>query len=62
MDVVDVQKPDQFTARVEGDFIHGRGTTDMLGVDSVFLEWMRAQQLAGGKKPPFMVMLSFTEK
>ncbi len=62
MDVVDVQKPDQFTARVEGDFIHGRGTTDMLGVDSVFLEWMRAQQLAGGKKPPFMVMLSFTEE
>lgn len=62
MDVVDVQKPEQFSPKVEGDFIHGRGTTDMLGVDSVFLEWMRAQQKAGGSKPPFMLMLSFTEE
>lgn len=62
MDVVDVQKPEQFSPTIDGDFIRGRGTTDMLGVDSVFLEWMRAQQLAGGKKPPFMLMLSFTEE
>lgn len=62
MDIVDVQKPEQFSPTIDGDFIRGRGTTDMLGVDSVFLEWMRAQQLAGGEKPPFMLMLSFTEE
>lgn len=61
IDVVD-GKPDLFEAKIEGDFIKGRGTTDMLGVDATFLEWMRDRQQKGGVKPPFVLMLSASEE
>lgn len=61
MDVVD-GKEGQFKTKIEGDYISGRGTTDMLAVDATYLEWMIDRQKKGGKKPPFLLMLSFTEE
>lgn len=61
IDVVDA-KPDLFEAKIEGDYIKGRGTTDMLGVDATFLEWMCDRQKKGGAKPPFVLMLSASEE
>ncbi len=61
IDVVD-GKPDLFEAKIDGDYIRGRGTTDMLGVDATFLEWMCDRQKKGGKKAPFVLMLSAIEE
>ncbi len=62
IDVVGAQKPEQFTPRIEGDMLIGRGVADMKTVVATQLVWMAEQQAKPGPHPPIVLMISSTEE
>lgn len=62
-DVVAASPDDsQFTPRIEGDYLWGRGTADMKTVVASVLVWMRERTRLGPPFPPFNLMLVGNEE
>ncbi|MBI4975755.1 M20/M25/M40 family metallo-hydrolase [Candidatus Peregrinibacteria bacterium] len=62
LDVVSAQTDSQFSPRIDGDMLIGRGTADMKTVVATQLVWMAEQQKKEGPKPPIVLMLSSCEE
>jgi len=62
----DVVEPDpddsQFEARVDGDYLWGRGAADMKTVVASMMVWMRERIAAGPPFPPFNLLLVGNEE
>jgi acetylornithine deacetylase/succinyl-diaminopimelate desuccinylase-like protein len=62
-DVVEPEPDDsQFTPRIEGDYLHGRGAADMKTVVSTYLVWMKDMMKAGKPYPNIALMLVGNEE
>ncbi len=65
-DVVEAEPDDsQFTPRIEGDYLWGRGAADMKTVAATYLVWMKdmlRQVESGGKPPPVNLLLVGNEE
>ncbi|MFM8424461.1 MAG: M20 family metallopeptidase, partial [Chloroflexota bacterium] len=62
-DVVEPEPDDsQFTPRIEGDYLHGRGAADMKTVVATYLVWMKDQMKAGAPYPNIALMLVGNEE
>ncbi len=62
-DVVAPEPDDsQFTPRIEGDYLYGRGAADMKTVVATNLVWMKDQLQSGGPFPPINLLLVGNEE
>ncbi|GAB4495193.1 MAG: hypothetical protein OHK0052_02100 [Anaerolineales bacterium] len=62
-DVVEPEPDDsQFTPRIEGDYLHGRGAADMKTVVATYLVWMHDQMKLGAPYPPISLLLIGNEE
>ena len=62
-DVVEPEPNDsQFTPRIEGDYLHGRGAADMKTVVATYLVWMKDTLKAGKPYPNIALMLVGNEE
>jgi acetylornithine deacetylase/succinyl-diaminopimelate desuccinylase-like protein len=62
-DVVDPEPDDsQFTPRVEGDYLHGRGAADMKTVVATYLVWMKDAVKSGKPFPNIQLLLVGNEE
>lgn len=62
-DVVEPEPDDsQFTPRIEGDYLWGRGSADMKTVVATYLVWMKDACKAGGPYPPISLLLVGNEE
>ena len=62
-DVVEPEPDDsQFTPRIEGDYLHGRGAADMKTVVATYLVWMKDMMKAGAPYPNVELMLVGNEE
>ncbi len=62
-DVVEPEPDDsQFTPRIEGDYLHGRGAADMKTVVATYLVWMKDTMKAGAPYPNVELMLVGNEE
>jgi len=62
-DVVEPEPNDsQFTPRIEGDYLHGRGAADMKTVVATYLVWMRNAMKAGAPYPNIALLLVGNEE
>ncbi len=62
-DVVEPEPDDsQFTPRIEGDYLHGRGAADMKTVVATYLIWMKDTLKAGKPYPNIALMLVGNEE
>ena len=51
-DVVEPEPDDsQFTPRIEGDYLHGRGAADMKTVVATYMVWMKNARAVGAPYP-----------
>lgn len=62
-DVVEPEPDDsQFTPRIEGDYLHGRGAADMKTVVATYLVWMKDAMKAGAPYPAIALLLVGNEE
>lgn len=62
-DVVEPEPDDsQFTPRIEGDYLWGRGSADMKTVVATYLVWMKDACKAGRPYPPISLLLVGNEE
>ena len=62
-DVVEPEPDDsQFTPRIEGDYLHGRGAADMKTVVATYLVWMKDAMKAGAPYPNIQLLLVGNEE
>jgi len=62
-DVVEPEPDDsQFTPRIEGDYLHGRGAADMKTVVATYLVWMKDAMKAGAPYPNIALLLVGNEE
>jgi len=62
-DVVEPEPDDsQFTPRIEGDYLHGRGAADMKTVVATYLVWMKDAMKAGAPYPNLALLLVGNEE
>jgi len=62
-DVVEPEPDDsQFTPRIEGDYLHGRGAADMKTVVATYLVWMKDAMKAGASYPNIALLLVGNEE
>lgn len=62
-DVVEPEPDDsQFTPRIEGDYLHGRGAADMKTVIATYLVWMKDAMKAGMPYPNIALLLVGNEE
>jgi acetylornithine deacetylase/succinyl-diaminopimelate desuccinylase-like protein len=62
-DVVEPEPDDsQFTPRIEGDYLHGRGAADMKTVVATYMVWMKDMMKAGAPYPNVALMLVGNEE
>ncbi len=62
-DVVEPEPDDsQFTPRIEGDYLHGRGAADMKTVVATYLVWMKDAMKAGMPYPNIALLLVGNEE
>ncbi len=62
-DVVEPEPDDsQFTPRIEGDYLHGRGAADMKTVVATYLVWMKDALRAGKPYPNIALLLVGNEE
>jgi acetylornithine deacetylase/succinyl-diaminopimelate desuccinylase-like protein/gamma-glutamyl:cysteine ligase YbdK (ATP-grasp superfamily) len=62
-DVVEPEPDDsQFTPRIEGDYLHGRGAADMKTVVATYLVWMKDMMKAGAPYPNIALLLVGNEE
>jgi acetylornithine deacetylase/succinyl-diaminopimelate desuccinylase-like protein/gamma-glutamyl:cysteine ligase YbdK (ATP-grasp superfamily) len=62
-DVVEPEPDDsQFTPRIEGDYLHGRGAADMKTVVATYLVWMKDTMKAGAPYPNIALLLVGNEE
>ncbi|MBI2331496.1 MAG: M20/M25/M40 family metallo-hydrolase, partial [Chloroflexi bacterium] len=62
-DVVEPEPDDsQFTPRIEGDYLHGRGAADMKTVVATYLVWMKDAVKAGKPYPNIQLLLVGNEE
>ncbi|MBI5962761.1 MAG: M20/M25/M40 family metallo-hydrolase, partial [Chloroflexi bacterium] len=62
-DVVEPEPDDsQFTPRIEGDYLHGRGAADMKTVVATYMVWMKDTMKAGAPYPNVALMLVGNEE
>ena len=62
-DVVEPEPDDsQFTPRIDGDYLHGRGAADMKTVVATYLVWMKDMLKAGRPYPNISLMLVGNEE
>ncbi len=62
-DVVEPEPDDsQFTPRIEGDYLYGRGAADMKTVVATYLVWMKDTLKAGAPYPNITLMLVGNEE
>jgi succinyl-diaminopimelate desuccinylase len=62
-DIVEPEPDDsQFTPRIEGDYLWGRGAADMKTVVATYLVWMKDAMKAGGAYPNIALMLVGNEE
>lgn len=62
-DVVEPEPDDsQFTPRIEGDYLHGRGAADMKTVVATYLVWMKDAMKAGKPYPNIQLLLVGNEE
>src|SRR5512145_567147 len=62
-DVVEPEPDDsQFTPRIDGDYLWGRGSADMKTVVATYMVWMKDQMKAGGVLPAINMLLVGNEE
>lgn len=62
-DVVEPEPDDsQFTPRIDGDYLHGRGAADMKTVVATYLVWMKDRMKMGGPYPNIELLLVGNEE
>ncbi|RJP49924.1 MAG: M20/M25/M40 family metallo-hydrolase [Anaerolineaceae bacterium] len=62
-DVVEPEPDDsQFTPRIEGDYLHGRGAADMKTVVATYLVWMKEMMKLGKPYPNISLLLVGNEE
>ena len=62
-DVVEPEPDDsQFTPRIEGDYLWGRGAADMKTVVATYMVWMKDMMKAGAPYPNIALMLVGNEE
>ena len=62
-DVVEPEPDDsQFTPRIEGDYLHGRGAADMKTVVATYLVWMKDAMKVGAPYPNIALLLVGNEE
>ncbi|HKJ38656.1 MAG TPA: M20/M25/M40 family metallo-hydrolase, partial [Anaerolineales bacterium] len=62
-DVVEPEPDDsQFTPRIEGDYLHGRGAADMKTVVATYLVWMKDMMKTGAPYPNIALLLVGNEE
>ena len=62
-DVVEPEPDDsQFTPRIEGEYLHGRGAADMKTVVATYLVWMKDAMKAGAPYPNIALLLVGNEE
>ncbi|MBL8103031.1 MAG: M20 family metallopeptidase [Anaerolineales bacterium] len=62
-DVVEPEPDDsQFTPRIEGDYLHGRGAADMKTVVATYLVWMKDAVKSGAPYPNIALLLVGNEE
>jgi len=62
-DVVEPEPDDsQFTPRIEGDYLHGRGAADMKTVVATYLVWMKDAMKTGAPFPNIALLLVGNEE
>jgi succinyl-diaminopimelate desuccinylase len=62
-DVVEPEPDDsQFTPRIEGDYLYGRGAADMKTVVATYMVWMKDMMKAGAPYPNISLMLVGNEE